>query len=216
MNQLENLLDRPRLYCNIDGLAELGGGLMLLVTTLLLSLPANSPWHPLAWFVFVGLILVIHYGTKAIKTRITYPRTGFVEYRRDERRRASIIAAIVGALVTAGMGIALRGHSDIRTPVSLAGLVIAAAYAYRFGRAVRWKYAVACAMALGSIVIAFLPADVLAAMAHDSLASHPVRATLGGTIVISFLTYGALLLISGSLSFRLYLRQTRVVAREGE
>jgi hypothetical protein len=39
MDQLGNLLDRPRLYYNIDGLGELGVGVMFLGTALLLSLP---------------------------------------------------------------------------------------------------------------------------------------------------------------------------------
>ncbi|HXP61103.1 MAG TPA: hypothetical protein VN829_11460, partial [Dongiaceae bacterium] len=103
MNQVRNIMDRPRLYYNIDGLGEVNIGVMFLGFALLLWLlvhsPANSLWHQVAWLVFLGLALIMHYGTKALKTHVTYPRTGFVEYRRSDRRRTSIIAAVLGALV---------------------------------------------------------------------------------------------------------------------
>jgi len=216
MDQLGNLVDRPRLYYNIDGLVELGGGLMFLGIALLLSLPVNSVWHRISWFVFLGLASTIHYGTKAIKTRITYPRTGFVEYRRDERRRTSIVSGIAAALIVLGLGTAARGHWDTTTFASLIGLIFAAVYAYRLGRAVRWKMAFAGAIALASIAIGFLPADFLAAMANDSLVTHPFLAKFGGTLVVSFMTYGAMLLVSGGISFWLYLRHTQAPAREGQ
>ena len=216
MDQLGNLVDRPRLYYNIDGLVELGGGLMFLGIALLLSLPVNSVWHRISWFVFLGLASTIHYGTKAIKTRITYPRTGFVEYRRDERRRTSIVSGIAAALIVLGLGTAARGHWDTATLASLVGLIFAAAYAYRLGRAVRWKMAFAGAIALASIAIGFLPADFLAAMANDSLVTHPFLAKFGGTLVVSFMTYGAMLLVSGGISFWFYLRHTPAPAREGQ
>jgi hypothetical protein len=191
----------------------LGSALLL---WLLAHSPASSVWHQIAWLVFLGLALVMHYGTKAIKTHITYPRTGFVEYRRSDRRRTSIIAAVLGALAPLGMVAADWGHWDISTVACLMGLVFAAAYARSIARAVRWKWAVAGAIALGSVVITFVPADVLAALAGDSLVAHPVRAKLVGVILLSLMTYGPMLLISGGISFWLYLRHTQAPAQEGE
>ena len=182
MDQVGNILDRPKFYYNIDGLVELGGGVMCLGFALLLWLqilsPANSIWHQISCFAFVGLVFLIHYGTKAIKTHITYPRTGFVEYRRPMACQA--IAGAVGALLTAGLCIVFRRHWDVAMPASLTGLVFAAAYAYGFARAVRWKWVVVGAMAVASLVIALLPADFLGALANDSLPTHPVRAKLVG------------------------------------
>jgi hypothetical protein len=215
MDQVGNLLARPRLYYNIDGLCELGGGVLFLGIALLLSLPANSVWHKVSWFLFLGLALAIRYVIEAIKTHITYPRTGLVEYRRSDWRRTSIISAVVAALILVGLFVAVRRQWDITALASLAGLVFAGAYAYNIARAVRWKWIVACAIALGSVAISFVPADVLAAMANDSLVTHPVLAKLGGMMVVSFLTYGAMLLISGSISFWFYLRHTQAPPQEG-
>jgi hypothetical protein len=215
MDQVGSFLDRPRLYYNIDGLGELGGSVMCLglalLWWLLMRSPADSVWHQISWLAFVGLMLLIHYGTKAAKTRITYPRTGFVEYRR--RRRTSAIAAAVGALATAGLAVAFRRRWDISTLASLTGLVFVASYGYHFARAVRWKWVIVGVMVVASFVIAFLPAGFLGALGSESPA-HPDRAKLLGTILLSLMVYGTLLLISGGISFWLYLRQTRPPAQE--
>ena len=220
MDQVGNLLDRPRLYYNIDGLGELGGGLMgsgsALILWLLAHSPASSIWHQISWFAFLGLALVIHYGTKAIKTHITYPRTGFVEYRKGERIRTQIIAGVVGALTGFCIVSSLERHLDITTAASLAGLLFAVSYAYHIARAVRWKWVIVGAIAVASLVIARLPADVLAALANDSLLTHPARAKLVGVIILSLMTYGTMLLISGGISFGLYLHHTQAPAREGQ
>ncbi|HUO29470.1 MAG TPA: hypothetical protein VMU80_09645 [Bryobacteraceae bacterium] len=71
---------------------------------------------------------------------------------------------------------------DIVTLASLIGLIFAAVYAYRLGRGFPWKWALACAIALGSIGIGRFPADILAAVANDSLVTHPVLAKLGGRV----------------------------------
>jgi hypothetical protein len=216
MDQVGDLLNRPRHYYNIDGLAELGGGVLALGIALLLSLPAKSVWHQVSWFVFLGFALAIHHVVKAIKNHVTYPRTGFVEYRRGDRRRSSIISAVVAALIPVGLSLAVRRHWDITALASLAGLGFAAAYAYNIAKAIRWKWVVVCAIALGSTAISFLPADVLAALANDSLVAHPVLTRLCGTMVASFLTCGAILLTSGGISFWLYLHHTRPPAREDQ
>ena len=158
-------------------------------------------------------MLLIHYGTKAVKARMTYPRTGFVEYRR--RWHTSAIAAAVGALGAAGLGVSLRRHWDISMFASLAGLAFAAAYGYQVARPVRWKWVIVGAMAVASLVIPFLPADVLSTLGSESPA-HPERANLLGSILLSLVMFGALLLISGGISLWLYLRHSQAPAPEGQ
>ena len=218
MDQVGNLLDRPRRYYNIDGLGELGGGVVCLdfalFLWLLMHFPADSLWHQISFFLFVGLALLIRYGTKAVKTRITYPRTGFVEYRRQWH--TSAIAAALGALGAAGLAVGFRRHWDMPMLPSLTGLAFAAAYGYHFARAVRWKWVIVGAIAVASLVIAFLPADVLRALGSDSPVAHPEGAKLGGIILLSCLVYGSMLLISGGISLWLYVRHTQAPAQEGQ
>jgi hypothetical protein len=222
MDQVGKLVDRPRLYHNIDGVGELGMGFLLLACALLQWLqvrtPAGAIWHRMDTFlIYVGLVvLVIHYGSRAIKKHITWPRTGFVAYRSNLRWVAAAIAAPIGALVAVGISVALRRHWDFTTPGALLGLGFVAMYAYGFARAVRWKWIVAGVMALGSLVIAFLPANLIAAVANDSWVTHPVRAELVGAWLLSVTLFGAILFVSGGISFWLYLRHTQVPAEDGQ
>lgn len=222
MDQIANLIDRPRLYFNVDGVGELGGGFFCLAVALLLWLQVHSPqdaiWHRMSLFVVYwgAMLLAIHYGTKAIKERITYVRTGFVAYPRRGRWRAAAIAAALSVLLAVGLGVAARSHWDLAALGSLIGLALAASYACGVARAVRWKWAVAGVMTLGSLAIAFLPPDVLAATANDSWATHPLRTRLVGAWLLTLMFYGAILLISGGISFWLYLRHTQPPAQEAQ
>jgi len=213
MDSVGSLLNRPRLYYNIDGVGELGMGFMGLAVGLFLSLQAHSPkdavWHRMYTFVvyWTAMCLTIHYGSKAIKNRITYPRTGFVEYPAWESKwRPAIIAALVAAPVSAGIAFAMRSQWKMSTPLAFIGVLLAASYAYGFARTVRWKWTIAAALTAGSVVVAFLPADLLCSVAGDS---RPIPAQLAGTWILTFLLYGALLSISGGISFWLYMRHTR-------
>src|ERR1039458_5947774 len=90
MDQVERVMERPKLYNNIDGVGELGMGFMCLGFALLTWLQAQSPrgaiWHKV--YVVLPLMLlmasIIDYGSKTIKKHVTYPRTGFVEYKKRD------------------------------------------------------------------------------------------------------------------------------------
>ncbi|MGA2770749.1 MAG: hypothetical protein ABSG26_08040 [Bryobacteraceae bacterium] len=214
MDQIESLLNRPKAYYNIDGVGELAGGFMCLGCGLLMWLQAHAPkdsvWHGMpAFIIYVGLMcLILHYGPQAIKKHITYPRTGFVQYRaRDARWRPAILGAVAGAATTVGLAVALRRHWNMATPASLIGLLFAATYAYGFARTVRWKLAVAGVVALGSVAIAMLPPDLVGALANHSWA---------GAFMLIMTLYGAVLSISGGISFWLYLRHTEAPAQEAQ
>jgi antibiotic biosynthesis monooxygenase (ABM) superfamily enzyme len=218
MDEVGKLLDRPKQYYNIDGLGELGCGILSLGYGLFMWLEMHSPataiWHKISIFILLGLVMVIHYGTKALKTLVTYPRTGFVEYRKDARLRNLIIGGALGGLTSLTLALSVSHHWDISTLLLLFGPVFAIGYGYAIARAVRWKWVIAAAFALTSVVIAFLPTDFLAILANDSPAAHPVRARIGGTMLISLLTYGALFIVSGGISFWHYLRHTEPAALE--
>ena len=221
MDQVGSLLDRPKAYYNIDGVGELSIGFMCVSYALLQWLQVHTPegsvWNQMYMlFVYVGaMCAVIHYGSKAIKKHITYPRTGFVEYRtRDTVWRPLIIALGFGLLASIGFLIAARSHWDMTTPASLVGLVFAATYAHGIARTVRWKWAVVCVMAFGSLVIAVLPADLVGALASGSWVTRLFPAKLVGALLLSMMLYGTTLLISGGISFWLYLRHTQSPARE--
>src|ERR1035438_6134112 len=87
MNQIESLLQRPKLYYNIDGVGELGIGFMCLGYALFgwlqLHAPKHSAWHQMYTFViyWTVVVLILHHGPKTIKNRFTCRRTGLVDSR---------------------------------------------------------------------------------------------------------------------------------------
>jgi hypothetical protein len=222
-SEIENLLHRPKAYNNIDGVGELSTGAMIagfgLLGWMQVHTPRDSAWNTMyTLFIFVGVMCAaIHYGTKAIKERITYPRTGFVQYRRRETLWLPLLLGCgISALISAGLSIAARSHWNLETPAALVGLVLAASYAYGFARTVRWKWSVAVAMAFTSLILAILPAEQVGSLAGDSWIIAEVPAKVVGVSLLIFPLYGAMLLISGAISFWLYLRHAPAPAGDEE
>jgi hypothetical protein len=214
MDPLDDLLRRPKLYGNVEGAGELGIGFMMLAFALLqwmqLHTPRNSVWNQMyTLFIFFGLVvLIIQFGTKAIKERITYPRTGYVECRTQNKFPLMLFTFVL-AVTSAVMYVCIRQHWNLTTPPALLGLVFAASYAFGFARTARWKWLVVWVEVAGSVVIALLPAHVLGALAEHSFLTTNFPASVLGAALLSFILYGTLLLISGSISFWLYLQHTK-------
>ncbi len=226
MDQIGSLLRRPTSYNNIDGTGELGMGFMslgfALITWLQLHTPKDSLWNKMyVLFIWVGLMVaIIQFGIKAIKKYITYPRTGFVAYRMHNIIWLAIIAFVISALATVGLALAARSHRDIVVPVFFIGLFFAAGYAFGIARAggvnalFRWKWAVVLAQVIGSLLIALHPEDLTAALSGGSSLPAWFSASSAGAFLLWLMLYGTLLLISGAISFWLYLRHTQAPAKE--
>jgi len=219
MDQVGKLLSRPKLYYNIDGVGELGAGFTLLVSALLIWLqthsPVNAVWHRMyVVVVYVAVMLaVIRYGSKWIKERITYPRTGFVEYRRRDRWGNRAVAAAFASTTVLGIVMAARKNWDTTASAALIGLVLAAVYGYRIARTVPWKWAVVLAMTLGSLVIAFLASDAVGTLANN-LVTTVLPAKTEAAFLLTLMLFGAILLVSGGISLCLYLRHTQAPLQE--
>ena len=215
MNEISSLTRKPLEYYNIDGIGELSIGFMCLGYALLGWLQSHSPEHSF-WnqmytlFLFVGVMCaIIHYGSRAIKNRITYPRTGYVEYRKqDTTWKPAVIGMVFAALLAAGAAIAMRRHWDLSAPGALVGLLFAATYAFGIARTVWWKWAVVAAMTCGSFVLALIPARVLGSLIAGSPVNRHYPAPLL-TMLMTTTLYGCLLTVSGGISFWLYLHHTQ-------
>ena len=230
MDQIEKLKRRPKFYNNIDGVGELGIGFVLLsfalVGWLLSRGPENSLGYHLHWFQLwcLLMLLAIPYGSKAIKKRITYPRTGFVAYRKRFPFWVALIYGIgAGTLLRVGgeffersHGEIARPHWGITTPAALGGLLFAACYAYGYARTVRWKRAVAGVLVIGTVAIAMLPADALGALARNLWGHGGLEYRCDAMLFLSLMLYGSLMLISGGVSFVLYMRHTQPAAETAE
>jgi hypothetical protein len=221
MDQVSSLLNRPKGYYNVDGVGELGIGFMCLgfafMSWMQLRAPEYSLWNkPYTVMVFVlAMSTVIKYGSEAIKKRITYPRTGFVEYRkRDTVWIPMIVGAVVAVAIAALLAVARRAHWELVAPGSLIGLLFAACYAYGVARTVQWKWIVAIAMTIASVWIALLPPERIVAVIAHSWIARLLPPKVVGAYLMNMTLYGVLLLLSGGLSFVLYLRRTQVPGEE--
>jgi hypothetical protein len=109
-NNLDKNIQRTRQYWYVDGLAEIAfGGLCLFLGLYFFAKATLSSGSPIGLFLDIGFVLlVVGYGVlagrilKAVKMRLTYPRTGYVSYPRSKgkrRRTTFIIGIIIGALL---------------------------------------------------------------------------------------------------------------------
>jgi hypothetical protein len=196
---IEELTNRPKAYYNIDGVGELEMSFFWLGFALILWVQAHTPggslWHqPLIYFAL--LIAILHYGSRAIKAHVTYPRTGFVEYRKGDRLWARIMGVVAGALAVIAIVVVIRSHWE-NAALTLYGLLFAAGYAWRIARTAPWKWGVVCLLATGSMAIPALPADLP-----------------GSRVLLLLLFGGATLAVSGGISLWLYIRHTQAPARD--
>ena len=128
-----------------------------------------------------------------------------------------ILGACVSAMVAAAVSIGMRSHWNLTSVASLTGVLFAVSYAWRIARSVQWKWIVAVLLAASSLVVGLLPASALDALIGDSLVTPSHMPTQAFAAVWLCMTaYGVLTLISGSISFWLYLRRTQPPAPEGE
>ena len=108
-DEIQEYAKRPKRYENIDGTSELTFGTMYLAFALLAylqgNLPRDSMWtHGVMSMVFMYVVTIPvmflgYWGGKMIKKHITWPRTGYVAYRRPARSwlAASFTAMVVAA-----------------------------------------------------------------------------------------------------------------------
>lgn len=215
MDQVKDWIERPCAYNNVDGVAELGMGFMLLGFAAFQWLNAHTPqtavWHRVyVLFAYLAILsLVLHYGTKFIKERITYPRTGFVAYRKQHLRRTVILSFCAGALAPLVFATAARSHWHFAAVPLIFGLAMTATV-LRLTKPAPWKWIIAGATLIATGVTAFLPAEFFAALIDDSdMAKHPALTQMIGGSLLCSAVYGAIFLISGSISLWLYLHNTQ-------
>lgn len=166
--------------------------------------------------IFVTLLCaVVHYVTKAIKKRITYRRTGFVSYRNRDLYWPGLIGFVMASAVA--LLVLPRGEVDATSLEMLAiGLIMGAAYGYGIARAVRWKWIVATLVFVAAVVVALLPVRITSAPMSQSWIAKFYNARFLGSLFLYLAFYGLMMLVSGGVSFWLYLHKTRDAGVETE
>ena len=120
-NDLDQVTRRTRQYWFVDGLAELSVGGTFIILGLYFYLQSILPSGSLVLLttqlgfvvLLFGVIFLSRYLVKKFKSRLTFPRTGYVSYKRASKKQRIVSASI--AIIIASLNIALF----LTTPLSL-------------------------------------------------------------------------------------------------
>jgi hypothetical protein len=174
---IQDYIARPKRYENIDGTSEMIVSLTLFGFALAGYLEELLPEHSMTWIrvmvVYASLWLAVgsaYWIRRMIKRHITWPRTGYVAYRRGKSWWLKITLIIINALVFVVMVAFLikRGHvmsmwnlspKTWNPRVVLLVAISIIAYLFQFSRrnnGHRWKWSILFLMILGVIIFVFL------------------------------------------------------------
>lgn len=197
LQDLNGLTQRTRRYWYEDGFADLGTGGFLLLFSLFLAAQALTPPGSPLWVVWglggplliIGGGLIGSWAVKQLKSRSTYPRTGYVSYERKGAPRALQLVGItlLAALVGAGLVIISRSWQNL--PL-LFGFVFAAAFGfvgYRVGL-VRYLLLALWSLVMGLILV-------------------PLSLTLERAGALHLASIGLALIFSGWITWLHYIRR---------
>ncbi|HXH50823.1 MAG TPA: hypothetical protein VNM47_15880 [Terriglobia bacterium] len=201
--QIDDYVKRPMRYQNIDGLEELGIGLLWIILPLLeffnKTAASGSIWHGrTTLFVCVAAVTVaLLYGHKALKKRFTFPRTGYVKYRQTRTRvLASLLVAgavaIVVAIATVFVLRLLEPRSSQTVGPVLASVAWGLFYIFITRMDAAWRWAVLVLLVAAPPALAVLPLG---------------RLWLGNSPIVLI---GVIYFVSGAITLALYLRQNPV------
>ena len=199
LHEMDRLEHRVKTYWYTDGLVELMAGMVFIVLGLFF---AGQDWfrdRSLAQALFgSSLVIVLVWGALAtrwavnlLKTKLTYPRTGYVSYRVDQKNagRRRLVAALTAAIFAALLvNIAVRLGSVSWIP-AISGLLVGGILVYTKGRVsglLRFYLLAGFSVILG-LVMSF--GDLL----------------LGYRLALYYGLMGVAFLVSGGISLRRYL-----------
>ncbi len=203
VTEIEKIERKTVRYWFIDGIWEMAWSGFILMWGLLflaqaLVPPAKSSWQFLLLFGFLPLFILagwaVNRTVRTLKQKLTYPRTGYLSYRRPEGKQRVRRSVLAGGL--AGAIGALIAYLLLRLPANLAwmplltGLAFAPVFVFLAVRAGAVRlYAVAGVSAAAGVVLSRSGwSDLMALAAYY------------GIIAVS-------LFISGFITCRRYLRR---------
>lgn len=133
--RLLDVEQRIKRYWYSDGIAELSSGGMFILLGLYFGIQGYFGEGSIVSMILQVSLVVIMIGgvfgvrwmVNALKTRLTYPRTGYVEYRRDERdmkQRRYVVAAMALIIAIASM-VLVKYIRGLDSMVLITGVLVA-------------------------------------------------------------------------------------------
>ena len=208
-DQIDDYVKRPMRYENIDGLNELFIGIMWIIFPLLeyfnKTAASGSIWHLRTTFLvcLAAIVLVALYGHKALKKRLTYPRTGYVKYRQTGTKAvARLVMAFTAAVAIAIVTVSVLSRLEPQSSSLMGPALVSAAsglfYVFVTRMDAGWRWVVLVVMIVVPSVVATLPLG---------------RLWLGNSPIVLI---GMIYFVSGAITLTLYLRQNPVPEQVAE
>jgi len=226
MDRIQELTARPSQYSNIDGTEEFSYGFIFLCFSIwgVLSLHIHESilwWNITTDLGIIAISVSSYFGVKALKNRVTYHRTGFVEYRKPGKKKLTVVLIacwlLAAAIAAASSFLVFRGPSRPSWVFLVAGLIFPAAY-IRFARHAQWKWAIFLLMIAAALLTSALPAELLSVVGGGAspLARLGIYARDIGAFWLTFAINTTLFVISGGITFWLYICHTQALGQESE
>ncbi len=201
-NTIDRTIQRTQRYWYIDGLTEIYFGFISLLMGIYFYLQASLPQDSLLYqSLTISFVLIIiggaalgNWAIRALKARITYPRTGFVAYPPRPKYRRWLLGGLSFLVAVLFTLLLTRLPKNLTWPPLLSGVVVGAVWLYI---GVRLGLARFYLLAAFSLLAGFL----LAVSGLDESLSLAVFYSL---IALS-------MILSGGITFAVYLRSTRPV-----
>ena len=199
---------RLKRYWFTDGIGELlGGGLFVLLGAYFAAQQYVGDQSPLGAILqssfiilVIGGLFVGRWAIHQLKARVTYPRTGYVEYRVDDKknmRRRIFAFALAMGVAMSGVFIA-RNVTIIDSMTAWTGLLVAVILFFNQ----RWAYGVSRFSIMAAIALILGIALSVSGLAR------------GYNLGLFYGAMGIVFAISGGLTLRRYLSENPMPAEE--
>lgn len=133
-NNLSDVEQRVKRYWYTDGIGELIGGGMFVLLGMYFALQEVLGQNSMVGgilqasfaLLIIGGVFVGRWLINTLKTRLTYPRTGYVEYQINERgmRWRRILPVILGFVIAALTAAFVRLFQSFDSVVAVTGLIV--------------------------------------------------------------------------------------------
>jgi hypothetical protein len=204
-DELDRVVQRTRQYWFADGLVELSVGGTFIILGLYFYLQSILPSGSLILFtlqagfvlLLFGIIFLSRYLVNKFKARLTFPRSGYVSYKRATRNQRILSASV--ALIIASLNVVLF----VTTPLSLSwipavtGSIVAVVWLMSGVRTGLLRFYL-------QALISVLLGAALSLLAWETYLS----------LAVYYSTMGLILIASGGLTLSKYLRQSPPIENE--